>query len=153
MDRNQYLCDFIHVLIFVTVSKWQKSPKLTNIVIQVLHLRWTNSELSVAGGRYTLQDKKKGRSNARLLSRAGRSFRNISGLVFWFRQGMKINVLLSSKWTYLSKMAHVAWRAWISRTTMHRGLAPGRTFTSRLIWTKKTRLYVVPQNTTPTTLI
>jgi hypothetical protein len=29
----QYLCDFIHVLIFVTVSKCQKSPKLTNIVI------------------------------------------------------------------------------------------------------------------------
>ena len=29
----QYLCDFIHVLIFVTVSKYQKSPKLTNIVI------------------------------------------------------------------------------------------------------------------------
>jgi hypothetical protein len=29
----QYLCDFIHVLIFVTASKCQKSPKLTNIVI------------------------------------------------------------------------------------------------------------------------
>ena len=29
----QYLCDFIHVLIFVTVSKCRKSPKLTNIVI------------------------------------------------------------------------------------------------------------------------
>ena len=29
----QYLCDFIHVLIFVTVSKCCKSPKLTNIVI------------------------------------------------------------------------------------------------------------------------
>ena len=29
----QYLCDFIHVLIFVTVSKCQKSPKLMNIVI------------------------------------------------------------------------------------------------------------------------
>ena len=29
----QYLCDFIHVLIFITVSKCQKSPKLTNIVI------------------------------------------------------------------------------------------------------------------------
>jgi hypothetical protein len=29
-----YLCDFIHVLIFVTVSKCRKSPKLTNIVIQ-----------------------------------------------------------------------------------------------------------------------
>jgi hypothetical protein len=28
----QYLCDFIHVLIFVTVSKCRKSPKLTNIV-------------------------------------------------------------------------------------------------------------------------
>jgi hypothetical protein len=31
----QYLCDFIHVLIFVTVSKCQKNPKLTNIVIDV----------------------------------------------------------------------------------------------------------------------
>jgi hypothetical protein len=29
----QYLCDFIHVFIFVTVSKCRKSPKLTNIVI------------------------------------------------------------------------------------------------------------------------
>ena len=29
----QYICDFIHVLIFVTVSKRRKSPKLTNIVI------------------------------------------------------------------------------------------------------------------------
>ena len=29
--QNMY--DFIHVLIFVTLSKCQKSPKLTNIVI------------------------------------------------------------------------------------------------------------------------
>jgi hypothetical protein len=29
----QYMCDFIHDLIFVTVSKCPKSPKLTNIVI------------------------------------------------------------------------------------------------------------------------
>jgi hypothetical protein len=29
----QYLCDLIHVFIFVTVSKCQKSPNLTNIVI------------------------------------------------------------------------------------------------------------------------
>jgi len=29
----RYLCHFIHVLIFVTVSKCRKSPKLTNIVI------------------------------------------------------------------------------------------------------------------------
>jgi hypothetical protein len=29
----QNLCDFIHVLIFVIVSKCRKSPKLTNIVI------------------------------------------------------------------------------------------------------------------------
>ena len=29
----QYLCDFIHVLIFVTVLKCQKCPKWTNIVI------------------------------------------------------------------------------------------------------------------------
>ena len=32
----QYQCDFIHVLIFVIVSKCQKNPKLTNIVIKVL---------------------------------------------------------------------------------------------------------------------
>jgi hypothetical protein len=31
----QYLCEFIHVLIFVTVSKCRKNPKLTNIVIYV----------------------------------------------------------------------------------------------------------------------
>ena len=29
----QYLCDFIHVFIFINVSKCRKSPKLTNIVI------------------------------------------------------------------------------------------------------------------------
>lgn len=69
-------------------------PKQLNYSRQVLHLRWTNSELSIAGGGNTLQDKKKGRSNAHLLSCAGRSFRNFSVLVFWFRQGMKINVLL-----------------------------------------------------------
>ena len=40
----QYLFDFIHVLIFVTVSKCQKSPKLTNIVILVLYLRTTESQ-------------------------------------------------------------------------------------------------------------
>jgi hypothetical protein len=32
----QYLCDFIHVLIFVIVSKCRKSLKLTNIVIHTL---------------------------------------------------------------------------------------------------------------------
>ena len=31
----QYLCDFIRVLIFATVSKCRKSPKLTNIVMTV----------------------------------------------------------------------------------------------------------------------
>ena len=31
----QYLCDFIRVLIFVIVSKCQKNPKWTNIVILV----------------------------------------------------------------------------------------------------------------------
>jgi hypothetical protein len=35
----QYLCDFIHVLIFVTVSKCRKSPKLTNIVIHPKFMR------------------------------------------------------------------------------------------------------------------
>ena len=33
----QYMCDFIDVLRFVTVSKCWKSPKLTNIVIWRLH--------------------------------------------------------------------------------------------------------------------
>jgi hypothetical protein len=33
----QYLCEIIHLLIFVTVSKCRKSPKLTNIVILDLH--------------------------------------------------------------------------------------------------------------------
>ena len=32
----QYRCDLIHVLIFVSVSKCRKSPKLTNIVIRIL---------------------------------------------------------------------------------------------------------------------
>ena len=34
----QYLCDFIHVLIFVTVSKCRKSHKLTNIVFQDIYI-------------------------------------------------------------------------------------------------------------------
>ena len=41
----QYPCDFIHVLIFVTVSKCRKSPKLMNIVIEVSHfpcMNWFN---------------------------------------------------------------------------------------------------------------
>ena len=37
----QYLCDFIHVLIFVTVSKCQKSPKLTNIVIATVTVTYS----------------------------------------------------------------------------------------------------------------
>jgi hypothetical protein len=36
----QYLCDFIHVLIFVTVSKCRKSPKLTNIVSTFTYCRF-----------------------------------------------------------------------------------------------------------------
>ena len=35
----QYLCDFIHVLIFVTVSKCRNSPKLTNKVINIYHYK------------------------------------------------------------------------------------------------------------------
>ena len=35
----QYLCDFIHVLIFVTISKCRKSPKLTNIVLNAQNVR------------------------------------------------------------------------------------------------------------------
>jgi hypothetical protein len=34
------MCDIIHVLIFVTVSKCRKSPKLTNIVIERLLKLW-----------------------------------------------------------------------------------------------------------------
>ena len=34
----QYLGDFIHVLVFVIVSKCRKNPKLTNIVINFLPL-------------------------------------------------------------------------------------------------------------------
>ena len=43
----QYLCDFIHVLIFVIVSKCRKSPNLTNIVMgqkasqKVSHLHYS----------------------------------------------------------------------------------------------------------------
>ena len=33
----QHLCEFIHVLIFVTLSKCQISPKLMNIVIYVIY--------------------------------------------------------------------------------------------------------------------
>ena len=36
----QYMCDLIHVLIFVTFSKCRKSPKLTNIGIWDLHIMW-----------------------------------------------------------------------------------------------------------------
>ena len=36
----QYLCDFIHVLKFVTVSKCRKSPKLMNIVIHGWELQF-----------------------------------------------------------------------------------------------------------------
>ena len=43
----QYMCDFIHVLIFVTVSKCQKSPKLTNIVILVVIGARMNSLLNI----------------------------------------------------------------------------------------------------------
>jgi hypothetical protein len=41
-----YLCDFIHVLIFVTISKCRKSPKLTNIVIGP-HVRFVPPNLDV----------------------------------------------------------------------------------------------------------
>ena len=36
----QYLCDFIHVLIFVLVSKCQKNPKLTiySVIISFMSL-------------------------------------------------------------------------------------------------------------------
>jgi hypothetical protein len=33
----QYMCDFIHVFIFVPVSKYQQNPKLMNIVNCVLN--------------------------------------------------------------------------------------------------------------------
>ena len=38
----QYPCGYIHVLIFVTVSKCQKSPKLTNIVMIDLPVGMSN---------------------------------------------------------------------------------------------------------------
>jgi hypothetical protein len=41
----QYLCDFIHVLKFVTVSKCQKrNPKLRNVVILVFFPFWEINE-------------------------------------------------------------------------------------------------------------
>jgi hypothetical protein len=40
----QYLCDFIHVRIFVTVSKCRKSPKLTNIVINKHYMKLVTEE-------------------------------------------------------------------------------------------------------------
>jgi hypothetical protein len=44
----QCLCDFIHVLIFVTVSKCRKNPKLTNIVItSALHPHVLSLSLSL----------------------------------------------------------------------------------------------------------
>jgi hypothetical protein len=39
----QYLCDFIHVLKFVIVSKCRKSPKLTDIVIDLNVLKLTTN--------------------------------------------------------------------------------------------------------------
>ena len=39
----QYLCDFIHVHIFVTVSKCRKSPKLTNIVMLEIFVQSSTS--------------------------------------------------------------------------------------------------------------
>jgi hypothetical protein len=43
----QYLCDFIHVLIFVTVSKGRKSPKLMNIVMTEKSLQHSNYSIIV----------------------------------------------------------------------------------------------------------
>ena len=40
---SQYVCHFIHALIFVTVSKCRKSPKLTNVVIVPLDSKGTSS--------------------------------------------------------------------------------------------------------------
>ena len=47
------ICDFIHVLIFVTVSKCRKSPKLTNIVIISQPLDVHGKDLLQKGGKYT----------------------------------------------------------------------------------------------------
>jgi hypothetical protein len=47
----QYMCDLIHVLIFVIVSKCQKSPKLTNIVIRaVTKLEIVRAQKNVSKG-------------------------------------------------------------------------------------------------------
>ena len=40
----QYLCDYIHVLMFVNVSKCRKSPKITNIVLRKNHALKPNNE-------------------------------------------------------------------------------------------------------------
>jgi hypothetical protein len=48
----QYLCDFIHVLIFVTVSKCRRSLKLTNIVIigmDLIYLMLCRTSISIFG--------------------------------------------------------------------------------------------------------
>ena len=45
----QYLCDFIHVLIFVIVSKCWKNPKLTNIVIVLVHSRMVLTQTNNSG--------------------------------------------------------------------------------------------------------
>ena len=48
----QYMCDFIHVLIFVTVSKCRKSPKLANIVIDLqLRLETYRSHLAITNSK------------------------------------------------------------------------------------------------------
>ena len=41
----QYMCEFLHVMMFVNVSKFPKSPKLTNIVFSLLGLE-NRSQLS-----------------------------------------------------------------------------------------------------------
>ena len=50
----QNLCDFIHVLKFVIVSKCRKSPKLTNIVIPMVGENWqlvTNEPVELRNNR------------------------------------------------------------------------------------------------------
>jgi hypothetical protein len=48
----QYMCDFIHVLIFITISKCRKSPKLTNIVDSTIYGLQSNLKKQQCPGRF-----------------------------------------------------------------------------------------------------
>jgi hypothetical protein len=92
------LCDFIHVPIFVTVSKCRKSPKLTNIVI-ILHLHRGWKSADADPGPLGLPLKVVPASNQ--LNEVSYGIRTISGLfVGWMRDMLIGNNLLSLSPTY-----------------------------------------------------